>query len=102
MLSSKNCTDINAWMIFQHPDAVSGVDFHPKGTHVCTSCADSNVRVWSAHHHSYSLEPTVLRGHSGALWSCAFSANGAHIASTSSDRTIAMWDWCKISKVTCI
>ena len=72
---------------------------------MCTACADSDVRVWrvsSAMRNlgSYSQEePTVLRGHTGPAWSCAFSPSGRHVSSTSSDRTIALWDWQRAAKV---
>ena len=87
-------------LVLEHPDAVSSVDFHSKCSHVCTASADSNVRVWNIRRciHASSLgahaaEPAVLSGHAGPVWSCAFSPSEAHIASTSSDGTIILWDW---------
>lgn len=83
----------------EHPDAVSGVDIHPKKSQVCTSSADCNVRVWNVLKISRTLEPAVLSGHSGPVWSCRFSPSGAHIASTSSDDSIMLWDWQTSSRV---
>ena len=34
----------------------------------------------------------VLRGHTGPVWTVAFSADGKQVASGSSDRTIKIWE----------
>ena len=81
----------------KHPDAVSGVNFHPSGEYLCTACADSNVRVLNVR--SAAAAPAVLRAHSGPVWSSAFSPSGEHVASASSDRSIALWDWRRATRV---
>jgi WD40 repeat protein len=98
----------------KHPDAVSGVNFHPSGEYMCTACADFNVRVLIVR--SAAAAPAVLRAHSGPVWSSAlwdwrraarvgtlhghanwvldarFNSQGSTIASASKDRSVRIWD----------
>ena len=76
-----------------HPDAVSGVDFHPEGREVVTACADGGVRVWASTPLAHTVKPIELREYTCAvpLWSACFSPDGTHIASGASDGTIPVW-----------
>ena len=76
-----------------HPDAVSGVDFHPEGREVVTACADGGVRVWASAPLAHTVKPIELREYTCAvpLWSACFSPDGTHIASGASDGTIPVW-----------
>jgi WD40 repeat protein len=47
------------------------------------------VYVWG---HMTNTDECVLRGHSGLVWSVAFSSDGSQVVSGSSDQTICIWD----------
>jgi WD40 repeat protein len=45
--------------------------------------------VWDA---QSGREPLTLKGHTGTVFSVAFSPDGLRIVSSSSDRTVKVWD----------
>jgi WD40 repeat protein len=52
--------------------------------------SDQKLRIWDAYAGVAIGQP--LQGHEGAVWSVAFSPDGAKIVSGSSDQTVRIWD----------
>jgi WD40 repeat protein len=51
---------------------------------------DGTIRVWNAMTGETAAGP--FTGHTGSVWSVAFSPDGQHIVSGSQDRTIRVWN----------
>src|SRR5262249_40694186 len=50
---------------------------------------DTTLKVWDA---ASGKEQLTLKGHTGAVWSVAFSTYGKRIVSGSDDTTLKVWD----------
>ncbi|KAL4258318.1 hypothetical protein AB1N83_011152 [Pleurotus pulmonarius] len=68
-----------------HTDWVRGLAFSPNGTRLASGSDDRTVRL-----RDEAGKSKVLGGHSGLVWSVAFSKD--HIISGSADNTIRVWD----------
>lgn len=72
-----------------HKRAVNSVRFSTVDRVVCTSSADTTIRIWSiATGHSVR----TLQGHTSPVSCALFMRNGTSLVSSSSDGTIKTWD----------
>ena len=62
----------------------------PTGTGIASGSYDDTVRLWDAATGQPVGAP--LTGHTGAVYSVAFSPDGTRIASGSDDNTVRLWD----------
>ena len=59
------------------------------GSHVVIGCRNGSIRVWN---HLTNMIECQMNGHSNWVQSVAFSYNGCHVVSGSSDETVWIWD----------
>ncbi len=82
-----------------HQNAVLGCSVSPDGSYIISASADNTLRIWNLesepevrtalYGHSDSM---TLYGHSDSVRGCATSSDGSFAVSSSSDRTIKIWD----------
>lgn len=68
---------------------IPGLAFSPNGR-ILAAGVDNTIRLLDVQSHRPLTEP--LRGHTGTVWSVAFSRDGGTLASGSEDGTIRLWD----------
>ena len=77
-----------------HPQRVWSVAFRPPdGDQVVSGCADGIIRVWQRDTSGLIDESSKieLKGHSGPVFSVAYSSDGEQILSASKDGTARIW-----------
>ena len=79
-----------------HSDHVHSVAFLPDcsllntgGRHLASGSMDKTIKLWNIYSEKALL---TLEGHSGGVYSIAFSPHGKRLASGSADKTIKLWD----------
>ena len=87
-----------------HINTVSGVAFNPDKNkdQVATVSWDNTVKIWNLIQKgsTWSFSRTdTLAGHTNSIWAVAYSPDGQHLASGSSDTTVILWDLGQISQI---
>ncbi|NET40959.1 serine/threonine-protein kinase [Okeania sp. SIO2B3] len=62
---------------------------HPQNHIFASSSADSSIKIWQT---GTCVSLKTLRGHSGGVYSVAFTSDAQAIASGGADQTIRLWD----------
>ena len=72
-----------------HTSWLSGLHFHPHGSHLASSSGDGTVKIWEF---SQAQCSHTFSDHTQAVWGCEFHFGGDFVASCSMDHTIRVWD----------
>ena len=72
-----------------HKDWVSGVDFHPAGSHLVTGSGDKTVKVWDFIN---SCVMHTFTEHTGPVWQTKFHDTGDFVLSASADASLKLFD----------
>ena len=72
-----------------HKDWVSGIDFHPKGSHLVTSSGDCTIKVWDFINASCTH---TIKDHIQPVWSVKFNDTGEFVVSGCMDHTCKIFD----------
>ena len=78
---------------FEVKDIVRNLTFTPNGTVLAAAGGntdDFSIHLWDVVNGQSLGE---LNGHTGIVWSLAFSPDGSMLASVSADHTAKIWDW---------
>ena len=73
-----------------HKDWVSGVDFHPAGTHLITGSGDKSIKLWDFI--VGSIAHTFYDVHTGPIWKTKFHDTGDFVLSASADGSVKLFD----------
>ena len=72
-----------------HKDWLSGVDFHPAGSHLVTSGGDKTIKIWDFVNQCCSC---VFTEHTQPVWSVKFHDTGDFVLSGSMDGSMKLFD----------
>lgn len=72
-----------------HRDWVSGIVFHPKGSHLITSSGDCSIKIWDFLNASCTV---TFKDHVQPVWSVDINDTGEFIISGSMDHTARLYD----------
>lgn len=79
-----------------HINTVTSVTFNSKTGTIASVSWDNTVRIWEPSQNedkTWKLELTEsLTGHSNSIWAAAYSPDGIHLATGSSDKTLILWN----------
>ncbi len=96
--ASDDCT----WKIFNmdtsenimtgegHKDWISGIDFHPAGSHLVTSGSDRSLKLWDFI--SSGIAHTFQNISNGPIWKAKFHDTGDFVLTGAADGTIKLFD----------
>ena len=73
----------------KHPQPIAYLDLSADGKFIVTGSYDSKVRLWRISDGALIKEFT---GHTGTVWTVAFSNDGTKIAASGDDAIILVWD----------
>jgi len=76
-------------LTMHHDDVTYSVAFNPNGNRLVTGAGQGQARMWSIPDVRLLAE---LHGHRGEVGWVGFSANGAVVGTTASDRVLRLWD----------
>jgi len=79
-----------------HINTVTSVTFNSKTGTIASVSWDNTVRIWEPIQNedkTWGLELVEsLTGHSNSIWAAAYSPDGIHLATGSSDKTLILWN----------
>ena len=75
----------------QRHNGVQTIEISPNGKWLAAGNRHGDVLLWDLESPEPAASGRVLSGHSGAVWSLAFSANSDWLFSDSSDGTVCRW-----------
>jgi sperm-associated antigen 16 protein len=73
-----------------HKDWLSGIDFHPAGSHLVTSGSDRNIKVWDFM--SSSIAHTFTNVSAAPIWKVKFHDTGDFVLSGDGNGAIKLFD----------
>ena len=89
-------------LLHQFDQEVRSIAFRPDGRWLAAACHDHSVALWDWERSpTFPVPPDkILMGHTGAVWSVGFSADGHILASGSERGVIILWNGETFEKMT--